>query len=114
MADPTHDEGRPPAKERPHYVTAGDILSVQPRCLLCRHQISSDASIRAGVGTNCRRRLRRLALEAVDPKVLRDLFSNIIEQVARDTSGRDVFAQNAAIERADRERLAELARGWSA
>ncbi len=50
--------------------------------------------------------------EAVDPKVLRSLFSTIVEQVAQDTSGRDVFAESRVIENADRESLAALARGW--
>jgi len=50
--------------------------------------------------------------EAVAPKVLRNLFSTIIEEIALEAHGRDVFAESRVIENADRESLAALARGW--
>lgn len=51
--------------------------------------------------------------EAIDPKVMRALFANIITEVAHAAVGHDIFAENAEIERADRARLSELAAGWS-
>lgn len=51
--------------------------------------------------------------EAIDPKVMRALFANIITEVAYTAVGKDIFTENAEIEEADRVRLAELAAGWS-
>ena len=37
---------------------AGDTSTV-PRCAVCRHVITARASIEAGIGRDCRRKLRR-------------------------------------------------------
>lgn len=51
--------------------------------------------------------------EAIDPKVLRSLFSTIIEQVAQDTSGvTDLFGESRAIEQVEREQLSDLSLQW--
>lgn len=52
--------------------------------------------------------------EAVDPTVMRRLFAQIIEEVAYDFHGYDVFARSLEAERDERTRLTDLARGWSA
>lgn len=52
--------------------------------------------------------------EAIDPKLLRNLFSTIITDVAFEAHGRDVFVESRDIEESDRDRLSHLARGWSA
>ena len=51
--------------------------------------------------------------EAVDPNVMRRLFSEAIEQIAYDHHGYDVFASNREVEVEERAQLSELARGWS-
>ena len=51
--------------------------------------------------------------EAVDPKVMRQLFSSTIENVAVENAGYDVFADNAVIERRDRQELLDLVGRWS-
>lgn len=79
-----HDEGRP-GEERPHNVTAGDTHSVsqgsdverQPRCLMCGHIVTSAESIAAGLGRDCRRRLRR-GLRHSSANVRR-IFAEILE-----------------------------------
>lgn len=51
--------------------------------------------------------------EAIDPKVLRALFSTLIEQVAQDTIGdTDLFGESRAIEQVEREQLSDLALQW--
>lgn len=57
---------------------------------------------------------RAIEAEAVDPNVLRKLFSEAIEQIALDHHGYDIFAANHSIEQSDRARLDALAQGWSA
>lgn len=55
--------------------------------------------------------------EAVDPNLMRRLFSEAIEQIALDHHGYDIFVENRLIEHQDRERLHDLADqwgGWSA
>ena len=55
-----------------------------------------------------------IELEAVDPVVLRRVFSEAIEQIAYDAAGYNIFAENLARETIERAQLAELAAGWSA
>lgn len=53
--------------------------------------------------------------EALDPRIMRRLFSEAIEAIARDHYyGRDIFAENRVIEAQERDQLQDLARGWSA
>jgi hypothetical protein len=52
--------------------------------------------------------------EAIDAPVMRRLFAEAITSIALDHYGRDIFTENTEIEEAERERLQELARGWSA
>lgn len=54
-----------------------------------------------------------IELEAVDPNVMRLLFSEAIAQVAQDHYGRDIFTENRELEADDRARLATLAERWS-
>jgi hypothetical protein len=50
-----NDEGRPPAKERPHNVTAGDIheSSACVRCERCSAPLTAAKSVERGLGPVC-------------------------------------------------------------
>ena len=50
--------------------------------------------------------------EAIDPQVMRRMFSQAIEAAAYDRYGYDIFVENASIEAGERARLDEVAQGW--
>lgn len=63
-----HDRGRPATNETPSGLsTITDPLSVptgtddRPRCVACNHVVWTPASIRTGLGRECRRQLARTA-----------------------------------------------------
>lgn len=45
-----------------------------PRCRVCGHLITSPASVAAGIGQTCRRRLRRALIDA-EPEVVAAVFA---------------------------------------
>lgn len=70
-----------------------------------QHWVDYDGTKREFVGM-------AVEAEAVDPRVMRNLFTSHIESVAREFTGVDIFAESQEIEARERQQLQELVRQW--
>lgn len=73
---PENENGRPGKGGHMSPTTITDGSSVVLRCCVCGHIITSAASIRAGIGQSCRRRLYG-ALRGAEPEVVAAVLAAI-------------------------------------
>lgn len=85
VAVPTRDhESRPAGNGTASNAVDDDAFRIPPtsdadglpRCVACRHRIYTPESLAAGMGAECRRRLRR-ALRDADPEVVAAVLAAI-------------------------------------
>lgn len=57
-------------------LTSSTDADDRPRCVICGHVITCEASIAAGIGRDCRRALSR-ALERAEPEVVTAILAGV-------------------------------------